>query len=332
MERLRSVNFDLRFCIHYKKTPVVIEYRDQLVDTVNLSVKSLNQHEKIVFKGFTPKDQTQKVSYRLEYDGRKLNIDSITSFTMLNNPYVKNTTIENCNDIYFNGILHIDFSKYWFRHNVLSGANIDDEFVNWHDISIAGEEIFCVGDSYTFGQGVEKSESWPSLLDNLACNFGSQGLSHDGCLKNVEYILKHSANVKQIICLMPGPTRKLFNFKFLGANVSIPISHQNEHVLPSEYKVDLEKTKEFIITGNIKEDWIKTCMDIIDRCDQKKVQCWLSSWNTEMYEHIPEKNRLPKFPNMNTFTERADDGLHPHKKHYALFVEKIKPYIDKNYV
>ena len=48
-----------------------------------------------------------------------------------------------------------------------------------------------------------------------------------------------------------------------------------------------------------------------------------------MYIHIPEKNRLPIFPDMDTFKERATDELHPHKKHYDLFVELIKPYIDK---
>jgi lysophospholipase L1-like esterase len=48
-----------------------------------------------------------------------------------------------------------------------------------------------------------------------------------------------------------------------------------------------------------------------------------------MYNHIPEKNRLPVFPNLDTFKERASDNLHPHKKHYELFVNNIKPYIDK---
>ena len=34
-------------------------------------------------------------------------------------------------------------------------------------------------------------------------------MSHDGCLKNVQYILKNSNHVKQIICLLPDATRKL---------------------------------------------------------------------------------------------------------------------------
>ena len=48
-----------------------------------------------------------------------------------------------------------------------------------------------------------------------------------------------------------------------------------------------------------------------------------------MYMHIPTEYRLPIFPHLTSFTERASDTAHPHKKHYELFVKNIKPYIDK---
>jgi hypothetical protein len=48
-----------------------------------------------------------------------------------------------------------------------------------------------------------------------------------------------------------------------------------------------------------------------------------------MYKHIPSENRLPVFPKIDTFKERASDNEHPHRKHYELFVKSIKPYIDK---
>jgi hypothetical protein len=48
-----------------------------------------------------------------------------------------------------------------------------------------------------------------------------------------------------------------------------------------------------------------------------------------MYPHIPNKYRLPIFPKLDTFRERASDNQHPHRKHYELFVKSIKPYVDK---
>ena len=59
------------------------------------------------------------------------------------------------------------------------------------------------------------------------------------------------------------------------------------------------------------------------------LECWLSTWDHDMYMHIPKEYRLPIFPHLTTFTERASDKAHPHKKHYELFVKNIKPYVDK---
>ena len=71
------------------------------------------------------------------------------------------------------------------------------------------------------------------------------------------------------------------------------------------------------------------CHKIIELCNDNNVECWISTWSEDLYGHIPNKNKLPVFPNLTTFMERASDGLHPHKKHYELFVKNIKPYIDK---
>ena len=67
-------------------------------------------------------------------------------------------------------------------------------------------------------------------------------------------------------------------------------------------------------------------------CNKHGVECWLSTYDYDMWPHIPTKYRLPLFPNMNTFPERATDNLHPHGKHYELFVKNIKPYIDKKQI
>ena len=329
MARLKCLNLKLIFKTLYSTHPIVIKYKGKEVSEVDLRIEQINQKEVFDFSGYSPSDNNQKAMCVLQDGQQQLDLQTIASFEMQNNLYVKNAKIENCNEICFNGQLIIEFNKEWLRHNILAGANLDEGYVNWNEISFSDEAVFCVGDSFTFGTGVAPNENWPSMLEGKVCNFGSNGLSHDGCLQNIKYILEHSKHVKQIICLLPAASRKLFKFDFLGCNGMISMDTKITRKFPLEYSLEIQNIKNFIISKNIEEHWIKTCTDIIALCKENDVNCWLSSWDKDMYIHIPEKNRLPIFPDMDTFKERATDELHPHKKHYDLFVELIKPYIDK---
>jgi hypothetical protein len=331
MAKLKSLNLKLKFTSTYNTHPVVIKYKNTIVqDEINLIITHIDQKEEITFEGFSPDDPKQKISCTLGYNNKEADIQSIALFKMYNNQYVENKVIKNYKDIYFNGELAINFTNDWLRNNILSGANLDDDFCNWAGATFTNEEIFCVGDSFTFGEGVNRDETWPSLINKKSYNFGSQGLSHDGCLKNVKYILKNSNYVKQIICLLPDATRKLLEFEFLRHKGYIPISHQRQWNLPNEYQKAVEDIKSFIFDKEaITNDWIKCCNEIINLCNKSNVECWLSTWGEKLHNHIPLQHRLPIFPDIKTFTERANDGSHPHKKHYELFVKNIIPYIDK---
>ena len=49
--------------------------------------------------------------------------------------------------------------------------------------------------------------------------------------------------------------------------------------------------------------------------------------NNDVYDYLQgfdNVNVLSKFPDMETFKDRADDGLHPHKTHYQSFVDAVK--------
>ena len=139
--------------------------------------------------------------------------------------------------------------------------------------------------------------------------------------------------MKKIISLLPAPARKLYTFDFLGHSCAATVRYEDDsliNTLPSEYSQEIRDTQNLILNAEkISQDWIITCTDIIDLCNEHKVECWLSTWDHLMYEHIPNRHRLPVFPRLTTFTERASDNAHPHRKHYELFVKNIKPYIDK---
>ena len=325
MAKLKSINLKLKLDHSYNTHPVIIKYKGKVVEQIDLSITKTDQKEEISFEGFSHLDPKQKISCKIFYDGREIELHGITSFIMANNKYVENKLIESYTDIYFNGVLIIQFDKHWFEYNILRGANLDRGYASWNPIVLTNDEVFCVGDSNTVGVGANRS--YPSMLN--AYNFGVEGMSHDGCLMNIKYILENSSSVKKIICLLPGETRKLYNFEFLDSKGSIPVTFEDKRQLPKEYHKDVADIKEFILDGRIKQDWIQNVSHIIDLCNNHGVECWLSTYDPDMWPHIPNKYRLPLFPDMDTFQERATDNLHPHEKHYELFVKNIKPYIDK---
>lgn len=328
MARLRSLNLKIKFDISFNNFEPIIEYKNIPVNEINLTVDKFDQSEKIIFKNFTFKDPKQKIECKIEYNGLTLDLHSISRFKMANNKYVDNIEIDNCVEVHFNGCMIIDFNKLWFKHNILAGANIGDQYCNWDKVHFDQQTLFCIGDSFTYGDGVKPEHAWPALLDQNSCNFGCNGLSHDGCLMNVNYILNHSRNVKKIICLLPTPFRRLFKFNFFDQEGVIPVSHNSQWKLPIEFLNDVEELKKKIITQNPHSDWIDSCNNIITSCESRGVKVWVSTWYKELHKQIPEKNRLPVFPDLDTFPERGDDGDHPHKKHYDLFVKNIRPYID----
>ena len=332
--RLKSLNFKLKLSYTHDSQPVVVKHKNRIVrDEIEFTVKDTDHKEEIEFDGFTSKDPRQKISCNLEYDKEKVHMESISSFLMENNKYVKNIKIENCKDIFFNGRMFLHFNKAWLKNNILAGANLDENYCKWENVNLTNETFFCVGDSLTFGEGVATSDTWPSLLNRGAYNFGSRGLSHDGCLKNVKYILNNSDYVKQIVCLLPEASRKLLEFEFLGHTGCIPVSLNTSWKLPKEYQKAVKETVSFIMDEKaIINDWIRCCSEIIALCKERNVECWLSTWAERLHKHIPKQNRLPIFPEKQTFTERATDEMHPHRKHYELFVKKIKPYIDKKQI
>jgi hypothetical protein len=328
MARLKCLNLKLVFDHSYNTHPITAKYKGKEVKNVDLSITQTDQKEEIHFEGFTHRDAKQKIAGRLLYDDREINMHGITSFMMTNNKYVENKLIASYTDIHFNGVLTIQFDKQWFEYNILRGANLDRGYASWDPIVLTNDEVFCVGDSNTVGFGANRS--YPIMLN--AFNFGVEGMSHDGCFMNIKYILENSSSVRKIICLLPGETRKLFNFEFLDSNGCIPVTFEDKRQLPKEYHKDVADIKEFILDGRIEKDWIQNVSNIIDVCNKHGVECWLSTYDPDMWPHIPTKYRLPLFPDMDTFPERATDNLHPHEKHYELFVKNIKPYIDKKQI
>jgi hypothetical protein len=329
--KLKSLNFVLIFESKKTKNKINIQFNNKTISSrTDISITDIGQKVNIKFSGFIPNDPEQKILCFLLYQNRILSIKNIANFSLQGNQYVEDKTLYDCDQINFNGTLTITFTKHWIEHNILNGAYLEN-FVNWQYPKFTDEKVFCFGDSWTAGHGVGADETWPNILDAKSFNFGSKGLSHDGICKNVAYVLDKSRHVDTVICLFPHAGRKLLTFECLGKTGHIPIGMQTPWELPIEYKDYVAEARKLIMDKEyITNDWIKSVEKVSEMCKDQNVKCWISTWSDELYNFIPAENKLPSFPSLDTFSDRAKDGKHPHKKHYDLFVKLIKPYIDKN--
>jgi len=347
MERLKSLDFKICFDTDFSSAPLNIKFNSKIIHLkkgktfLPLTVSSIDHTTDIQFRGYTPNDKDQRIVIELYYENTKLDTTILSTFQTYDNQYVKDTILNGYNEIHFNGHLTLQFFKQWFETNILKGAYINNarrflhryvlDYTNTlsrFDEDKKNYDIMCIGCSYTYGSEVENQDTWPYLLgqklDLSVGNTGVVGMSIHGCLKQVLYCLKNY-NTDKIIILLPTFQRLLYQFNFLNNSAfynSTPMS-TNEGDCVKFY--DYEKQSKRLMKNSIRNG--KRIIKYINNLDKN---IYLTSWNDEVYASIPAgKNKLPIFPDIKTFTERANDGSHPHKKHYELFVKNIMPYIDK---
>lgn len=348
MERLKSVDLKICFDTTYSHTPIGIKYNHQQIELdkgktfVNLSVESIDQIVDIEFFGFKANDNTQEVKVDVYYKDKKIDTVSLCRFYMKNNEFVVNTVLESYNNIFFNGDLKIQFFKQWFECNLLSGVYITNQkrflhrwvfdYKNQNDLrSVEGQEydVYCIGCSYTFGIGLEKQHTWPELLSKqLNCsvaNFAVPGMSIHGCLRQVSYCLENF-NAKKIIVLLPTFGRMFHKFQFLGNNAYYNYSPLT---VESDLKFFDRKTNNHKIIKQ-SESVGRHSIKRLVKMSQENRQIYITSYMEDVYNSIPSgDHKLPKYPDLEIYKDRASDGRHPHYKHNKLFVDSISDRIDK---
>ena len=348
MVRLKSVDLKICFDTTYSHIPVGVKYNYQQIKLnkgktfMDLFVESIDQVVDIEFFGFKADDKTQQIKVDIYYEDKKIDTNSLCTFYMKNNEFVVNTVLENYNNIFFNGDLKIQFFKQWFECNLLLGAYITnqkrflhrwvlgyDEQKNLRSDENKEYDVFCVGDSFTFGAGLEKQHTWPELLSKqLNCsvaNFGVYGMSIHGCFRQVLYCLENF-HVKKIIVLLPPFERMFYKFQFLRNNAYYnytPLSTESNFSF-FDKKTNIDKILKH------SERLGKRIIERLAKMSQHNRQIYLTSWSKSVHDCIPEgDHKLPKYPNLEIYKERASDDSHPHYKHNKLFVDSISDRIDK---
>jgi hypothetical protein len=344
---LVDLDFKICFDTDFSFAPLSIKFNSEIINLekgktcLPLTVSSIDQRLNIEFNGYVPDDKNQKIIVSIYYKNTKLDTVSLSTFEMKDNQYVNNVVLKDYDEICFNGSLTLQFFKSWFECNILKGSYINNNrrFLHqWvtdytdNNLNLRIEknkknyDIMCFGCSFTYGIGVEKQSTWPYLLgkklDLSVGNFGTVGMSIHGCFRQLSYCLKNY-NTDKIIILLPNFERALYKFNFLNnsAFYNFTCGSVDKNLLYEFY--DYKKLMMQTLKNSIRNG--KKFINYFNKLNKK---IYVTSWSSEVYASIPDgKNKLPQFPPLETFSERATDGSHPHKKHYELFVDSIIPHI-----
>jgi len=198
------------------------------------------------------------------------------------------------------------------------------------------EFIPCFGCSFTYGEGQTDTDTWPSLLSKKTgkryLNLGVGGCGIDGIYNNLK-LLHKKHKFDQCIILFPPFIRRMVRTKIEDLYLRVP-STLDLTVAPSDFHMfrntllsdKMKKVKESIL-HDIDNKYSKIFLNkIINYCQLNNVNLSVSSWDKEVYHYLESQDHvtmLGQFPELSLFTERADDGRHPHRKHYQYFVDKI---------
>jgi hypothetical protein len=345
MARPRFLDLQICFDTDYSFSPLKIKINSEILilqkgkTFLPIIVSSIDQKIDVEFIGYVPEDKAQKIIVDVYFKKSKLDTTSLSTFQTKDNRYAENVVLKKYNTIDFNGILTLQFFKSWFECNILNGSQIcnkkrflHEAILNYSDNNLRCEkekkdyDIICFGCSVTYGSGVKEEDTWPYLLGkklNVSVgNFGTAGMSIHGCLRQLLFCLENYT-AKKFIILLPNFERVLHKFKFLNNSAYYNFTCNSDEKNMMYKFFDYVKLIKYTFENSHKDG-----KRIINYFNKLNANMYLTSWSSEVYAAIPDGGKkLPPFPSFDTFTERAMDGQHPHKKHYELFVESILPYI-----
>ena len=196
--------------------------------------------------------------------------------------------------------------------------------------------IPCFGCSFTYGADQPDTAAWPYLLAKKTgknfLNLGTGSSGVDGVYNNM-HLLYQQRPFDRCVILVPPFERRVVDAKIgdlhvrICSNVDVDRETSNFHFFNDpgiRQQMKLVKQK---ILDDVRNEYSILYFDkIVDFCNSKKIDLYCSAWRKQEYECLKQKQGftlLPAFPRMDSFKERATDGLHPHEKHYRLFVNQI---------
>lgn len=303
-----------------------------------------------------------KISFTIDPGDQKIKVNKITLNDIETNIFYNTSLLINDSDTVLTSVHEItkkgvytlqldDLYILSHRSNNWHCSNLKEDFIFQYEFTrdsftntyrdrnhIGFDKEFtpCFGCSFTYGEGQPDTDAWPHILakktDKNYLNLGVPGIGIDGIYNNLKLLhKKHKFN--DCMILFPTFNRRIVRCKIDDLHFRIS-STVNIHDATSEYH--LYRNKEVIDKmTKVKESIVKDTNDryskifltkIINYCRKNNIRLMASSWDDEVYRYLQSQdhvNMLCQFPKLSLFKERADDGQHPHKKHYQYFTDSF---------
>ena len=310
--------------------------------------------QKKVSFAYDPKDKAVRVDRITLNDIESKNIFYNTSFAIANS----DTVLTSVHEITKKGVytLYLDDlyilshrSNNWHCSTHKEDFIFNYEFTNdsfTNDYRDRDHKYFddyfvpCFGCSFTFGAFQPADAAWPHLLRRKTgtnyINLGLGGSGIDGIYNNLK-LLHKKKQFDRCVILFPNFERRIVRCKlddlYLGMYSTIDVTAETSdfHFYNDSRLADKMKQVRESIFKDKDNRYSKIFLHkIISYCQDQKIDLAVSSWVTDVYDYLKQQKNvkiLPKFPELSSYNERADDGEHPHRKHYQQFVEDIVSFL-----
>ena len=194
----------------------------------------------------------------------------------------------------------------------------------------------CFGCSFTYGAGSPASDAWPHVLSQKTgqnyLNLGVPGIGFDGIYNNLKLLHKKN-QFDRCLILLPNFERRIVRCKLdnlylrILSTVNLTEASGDFHFYSDSRLIEKMKRVKDSIIKDADNRYSKIFLHkIISYCQDNKIELAVSSWDIDVYRYLDSQKSmkiLSKFPELSLYSERADDGSHPHRKHYEHFVEDI---------
>lgn len=215
-------------------------------------------------------------------------------------------------------------------------SSFTDIYRDRNHIGFDKEFIPCFGCSFTYGEGVADTETWPYLLSRKFnknfLNLGMASAGVDAIYNNLKLLYaKHKFG--RCFILVPPFERRVVRAYIDGlyfrvcSNVHISEKDSDwQFYKNNKFQKRLKIIKDKIIRDSGNRYSKKFLQKIINFCKDNSIELRCSGWTKDVYSYLRQCDNLsllPMFPPLSYFEERADDGNHPHRRHYQYFVDQI---------
>ena len=358
------MNIKIYLDIHIKnKTQLpIIKVKEKIFDYTNNSYIECNLNypiENIIefnVKNIEGGSANIKI-VKIELNGIETNRYHNTSFEMQDNRWVEEKILKSIDNISFNGCFKLYIDNLYVRSvqsNQWHCSSAKEDFIFYYEftrdsfvdtyrdrnhIGFNKEFIPCFGCSFTYGAGQPDTETWPYLLSQETnknfLNLGIGGSGIDGVYNNLK-LLYQKHKFDQCVILFPNFERRIVRSQiqdlWIRMHSTVDIFETDnvyQFYTDKNLRKKMKTIKEKIIKDVTNRYSKKILIKILNFCKNNDIELYSSSWDDDVYNYLKTHNNLkllPKFPKLSIFEERADDGAHPHKKHYDFFVDQIKNY------